>query len=219
MSKKRAFTLVELLVVIAIVGALIALLLPAVQSARSAARATECRNHLKQIGLATQQFLDVNDAYPPARLQHRPEGPEDWGYEGYEPTWLIRILPYLEEQSAYEQWDVYGYFNEHPDQVREQVIATYLCPSRRSADEAVVESKQYNLGALPCGCSSSRLQLSGALGDYAGNHGDLSPGSLGLRRTLTSAETGPGSLSRAARGASESSPCLFRGLIVWTAPM
>src|SRR5580658_2451123 len=65
---RRGFTLIELLVVIAIIATLIALLLPAVQAAREAARRTQCRNNLKQIGLAAHNYHDVNGMFPPALL-------------------------------------------------------------------------------------------------------------------------------------------------------
>lgn len=88
MTARRAFTLVELLVVLAIIGALVALLLPAIQSARSAARRSACANNLKQIGLAFHLFMEANDGVFPrsshSALAHR------------ELTWGKRIAPYLD---------------------------------------------------------------------------------------------------------------------------
>jgi len=87
----RAFTLVELLVVIAIIGILIALLLPAVQAAREAARRMQCTNHLKQVGLAVHNFHDARKGLPPTTT----------GY--HQPSWWVWILPYLEQQAVYDQ--------------------------------------------------------------------------------------------------------------------
>jgi prepilin-type N-terminal cleavage/methylation domain-containing protein len=86
----RGFTLVELLVVIAIIGVLISLLLPAVQSAREAARRMQCSNHLKQLALAVHNFHDTRNALPPSAIfNHRPSF---WGL----------IYPYIEQQSLYD---------------------------------------------------------------------------------------------------------------------
>src|SRR5216117_488916 len=84
----RAFTLVELLVVIAIIGILIALLLPAVQAAREAGRRTQCLNNLKQQGLAIQGFHSARKMLPSSRACDHKE------------TWLVMIMPYLEEKNA-----------------------------------------------------------------------------------------------------------------------
>ena len=97
MSRKftrRAFTLVELLVVIAIIGILIALLLPAVQAAREAARRSACKNNLKQIGLAVQNFHDVNRRLPASWKGIPPTTPG-----GNVDGWSVhaQILPYLEQ--------------------------------------------------------------------------------------------------------------------------
>ncbi len=96
----KGFTLVELLVVITIIGILIALLLPAVQAAREAARMTQCRNHLKQIGLAVLEHEQING--------HFPTGGWGWSWGGADPDrgfglkqyggWIYNILPYLEQQ-------------------------------------------------------------------------------------------------------------------------
>src|SRR5262245_21248983 len=89
---RPAFTLVELLVVIAIIGVLVALLLPAVQSAREAARRAQCTNNLKQIGIAVHNYDDVWKAIPPGC------------YHGVFGTWVLHILPYMEQQVLHEKY-------------------------------------------------------------------------------------------------------------------
>jgi prepilin-type N-terminal cleavage/methylation domain-containing protein/prepilin-type processing-associated H-X9-DG protein len=91
--KLGAFTLVELLVVIAIIGILVALLLPAIQAAREAARRSECSNNVKQIGLGLQNYHDTFGTLPPASLR----------VQGHGPSWWVMILPQLEQQSVYDQ--------------------------------------------------------------------------------------------------------------------
>ena len=93
---RRAFTLVELLVVIAIIGVLVALLLPAVQAAREAARRTQCSNHLKQIALAAHNFHDSESRLP---YNTQNEGGWDWNFQRNQRSWssLARVLPYIEQ--------------------------------------------------------------------------------------------------------------------------
>ncbi|MFN3190560.1 MAG: DUF1559 domain-containing protein [Aureliella sp.] len=187
-SKCRlGFTLVELLVVIAIIGILVGLLLPAVQAARSAARAMQCQNNLKQIGLATTIFHDTYRRYPPTRYQPRPGEPDNT-CGGEEPTWLVRILPYLEQQAAFNRWDCSDSYADHPDEVRTFTISTFCCPSRRGVSDAIGEGISASSSStcyLPCGCpypcwGSTSSNITGAVGDYGGNHGDMSAGSSGL---------------------------------------
>jgi prepilin-type N-terminal cleavage/methylation domain-containing protein len=183
-SNKRhtGFTLVELLVVIAIIGILVAMLLPAVQQVREAARRTDCLNRLRQIGIAVHHFHEVNQAFPPARLSARLDSvpPNHRGWD--EPSWYARILPYIEQQNAYEGWDLSASYQAHPRPVTSHIVTTFICPTRRSAQDAkAADQSQYQLVTLPCGCGGwfQVDVVGGATGDYAGNHGDLSPGSTG----------------------------------------
>jgi len=90
---RAAFTLVELLVVIAIIGVLVALLLPAVQTAREAARRMQCGNHLRQLGLALLNYHEVNQAFPSGAFK---------GNCGYKMGWIVRVFPYLEQGPRFD---------------------------------------------------------------------------------------------------------------------
>ena len=92
--RRRGFTLVELLVVIAIIGILVALLLPAVQAAREAARRMSCSNNLKQLALAMHNYHDVHKTFPLGSYNLR----EAWPSNGS--NWRSLILPYIEQQNA-----------------------------------------------------------------------------------------------------------------------
>lgn len=102
LRKRRAFTLIELLVVIAIIAILIALLLPAVQQAREAARRTQCKNNLKQIGLALHNYHDVYLQFPcPFGITAlNAGGGERWGHSQW-----VALLPYMEQGNIYAQWN------------------------------------------------------------------------------------------------------------------
>ncbi|HET6423606.1 MAG TPA: DUF1559 domain-containing protein [Planctomycetaceae bacterium] len=134
------FTLIELLVVIAIIAILIALLLPAVQQAREAARRTQCRNNLKQIGLALHNYHDTHGVFPPYKTWNNgmdcAGGPDGWTNQGGY-TWRVMVLPFIDQAPAYNRID---FVNHHSQAtcpgssaswaaINNQVIPGYICPS------------------------------------------------------------------------------------------
>ena len=125
-TPRRGFTLVELLVVIAVIGILIALLLPAVQAAREAARRSRCSSHLKQIGLALHNYHDTHRCFPPF-LIHRTGNPSRIADVDKGANWLVFLLPYVEQNALYEEWDVNVPANRNPG--RSEDLAIYKCPS------------------------------------------------------------------------------------------
>jgi prepilin-type N-terminal cleavage/methylation domain-containing protein/prepilin-type processing-associated H-X9-DG protein len=102
-AQSRGFTLIELLVVIAIIAILVALLLPAVQQAREAARRTQCKNNLKQIGLALHNYHDTHGRFPPTQVMVAYLGPNNTNPQPRNHTWVSLILPYLEQANLYSQ--------------------------------------------------------------------------------------------------------------------
>ena len=134
--KRQAFTLVELLVVIAIIGILIALLLPAVQAAREAARRSQCTNNLKQLGLALHNHHDIYKRFPPGGAgtitpwgTYVPSGEAGWGT-----SWLVHILPFIEQDNLYAGIDLTvsspGWGDATTNAaITSAVIPPYRCPS------------------------------------------------------------------------------------------
>lgn len=101
---RQAFTLVELLVVIAIIGVLIALLLPAVQQAREAARRMQCTNNQKQLGIALHNYHDTFGVFPPGVVGLvNYDGSDPKNFQNTPPTWMQMILPFIEQGNLYEQ--------------------------------------------------------------------------------------------------------------------
>ncbi len=124
-SRRSGFTLIELLVVIAIIAVLIALLLPAVQQAREAARRTQCKSNLKQIGLAMHNYEESFRRFPPGYIANADATATTPGW-----GWSAMILPQLDQSPVYNQIN----FNlpiEHPTNAAplKTMLATYLCPS------------------------------------------------------------------------------------------
>lgn len=132
---RSGFTLVELLVVIAIIGILIALLLPAVQGVREAARKTACANNLKQIGLAVLQYANSNqDRLPPTWATHLGENGRRTACNHHDLLnsfgWRATILPFLEEQNLFDRIDFQDAAGRDENlQVLETLVPIYQCPS------------------------------------------------------------------------------------------
>jgi len=162
---RKGFTLVELLVVIAIIGILVALLLPAVQAAREAARRMSCRNNMKQLGLALHNYLDTYKVFPSAgrganqRARAAING-EMKGSQG-----LVSILPFMEQQPLYDQFNHSEAFTNFPGrgvpnsrvigdtllngnaQLSTVELAMYLCPSDNSGNrQAAKRLRGYHYG-------------------------------------------------------------------------
>lgn len=130
----RGFTLIELLVVIAIIAILIALLLPAVQAAREAARRTQCKNNLKQLGLALHNYHDVYNAFPPGgTYQAAIVQPAGWSIQA-------RLLPFIEQANLTNLIDFSRSYDVQPAVTRVRV-STLMCPSE-------INDKAYPDGAL-----------------------------------------------------------------------
>ncbi len=142
--RRPAFTLVELLVVIAIIGLLVALLLPAVQMAREAARRVECQNHLKQLGLAAHNHHDAHRKLPISVSPFR-EGPQPWPRRDGR-GWILSALPYLEQQPLHDRFS--------------RVFGSDFLSGAGLRDPAVRDAVQTRLPVLQCPSDGSAGDLS-----------------------------------------------------------
>ena len=96
-----------------------------------------------------------------------------------EPTWLVRLFPFLDRKTESELWDLYTPFGSHPPEARQQIVSTFLCPSRHTMSHAIAADDVTQID-FACGCASARQNVpGGAVTDYGGNMGDTSPGASG----------------------------------------
>lgn len=153
-TNRRGFTLIELLVVIAIIAILIALLLPAVQQAREAARRTQCKNNMKQLGLAIHNFHDVYNRFPagsyapPGSVAAGGNGPLNLTWNDHQFTGLIpQILPQMEQGNLYDSIEVWKGVDYRPDAAN---AGDYLPETRYFVDAATWAAGQAKYGSVTC---------------------------------------------------------------------
>ncbi len=188
---RRGFTLVELLVVIAIIGILVALLLPAIQAAREAARRSQCINNLKQLSLGAINHESALKQFPSAGMGHSWVGDPNYGHGRRQPGgWIYNTLPFIEEQTIHDMGSGVG--TGWNDAARKAIFAqrasmtikTLICPSRRSGGP-------YSNENGPEGFKNQDAVTASARSDYAGNIGDgpdqAFPGGPGSLETVGTA--------------------------------
>ncbi len=153
-TKSKAFTLIELLVVIAIIAILVALLLPAVQQAREAARRTQCKNNLKQIGLALHNYHDAHSVFPPAYLgdpfangtAFGVSFPDDNRNGPSGLAWGTMILPFLEQTALYQQFDpTLPFWSPQNAAAMKTKLPAFLCASAVGGSDGF-QLRQYTSG-------------------------------------------------------------------------
>ncbi|QDT30458.1 hypothetical protein Enr10x_58240 [Gimesia panareensis] len=127
-SQPAGFVLVELWCVLLVIMVLIALLLPAVQQAREAARSNVCKNNLMQLGIALQNYRMAHQVFPPGTIN--PQGPILNQPEGYHVSWVLQILPLLDERAAFLSYDfMKGVYDPVNSDTANYMLQCFICPS------------------------------------------------------------------------------------------
>src|SRR5262249_49123343 len=130
MRRRAGFTLIELLTVVGLIAVLIALLLPAVQSAREAARRTQCASNLLQLGVAMGTYASTHGVLPPGVVE--PKGPIVYASRGYHMGWAVQILPFIDQQNRYRHVDFRrGVYAAENSTVFGNTLGLLICPSGR----------------------------------------------------------------------------------------
>jgi prepilin-type N-terminal cleavage/methylation domain-containing protein/prepilin-type processing-associated H-X9-DG protein len=129
----RGFTLVELLVVIAIIGILVAMLLPAIQASRETARRASCTNRMSQLILGVHEFESAHEYFPSGTVN--PKGPIQNLPNGHHISWIVRILPHIDESALYGNIDPsLSAYHQKNDRARQKSVEMLLCPSSATDD-------------------------------------------------------------------------------------
>lgn len=175
----HGFTLVELLVVIAIIGILVALLLPAIQAAREAARRNQCTNNLKQLSLGALNHESSFKMFPSSGLGYKWQGDPNFGHGRKQPGgWIYNTLPFIEEQQIHDMG--FGIGTSSTDAARKKVFAqraqipikTLNCPSRRGGGPFPKAASKTDPTPVAVGWGNADDTMQNARSDYAGNIGD-----------------------------------------------
>jgi prepilin-type N-terminal cleavage/methylation domain-containing protein len=169
----RGFTLVELLVVIAIIGILVALLLPAVQAAREAARRSQCQNHLRQMITGMLNHENTHGHFPVGGYDPTHSGDPDLGYGEKQPGgWRYNLLPYIEEETLHNMGAGQAAAQKRQQfMLRDQVaVSIYYCPSRRQARAYPTPNGQTNVNHASHIALSNRCDYAMNCGDARGNY-------------------------------------------------
>ncbi len=212
MVLRRAFSLIELMMVVAVISVLITVLLPAVQNAREASRRLQCRNHMKQLALAVVNYEVTNKRYPPAGLAGVREATSSAG--SFDPrggkmmSWVVLILPYMEESALYGQFDQSKSILEQPNEPQQTVLSSLLCSSDEANGRFFVDS------SLTGGKKFAKGNYAAFVSPFHTDYTDIWPGGLsgnrphfrrsifdGLSRTMVISEVRTRGEERDQRGA------------------